>query len=111
MSFATTSFLVQLLNYLVIQLYAYIGTRHIFQIIDRRRERRMKRMNREFSHIEIFGELLFSFLIAGMIYLGVSNVFPTLTIISTPIWLVDLALLIVGYFLASTWRLLKNPFN
>lgn len=105
------SFEADVLNYLVIQLYVYIATRHVFDRINRRREMRKARMNREFTDIENFAALLFSFLIGGIIYVGISDVFPALSLLSTPIWLVDLALIIVGYFLASRWSLIRNPYG
>ncbi|MDE1868577.1 MAG: hypothetical protein KGH60_01265 [Candidatus Micrarchaeota archaeon] len=105
------AFVADVLNFLVIQLYAYIGTRHIYDRINNRREMRRRRMKREFSNLENFGSLLFSFLIAGMLFIGVSDVFPTLSLLSTPIWLVDLALLIIGYFMASAWNLIRNPYS
>ena len=104
-------FVADVLNFLVIQLYSYIGTRHVFDLLNYRMERRKHRMKREFSNIENFGALLFSFLVAGIIFIGVSDIFPTLSVLSTPIWLVDLALLIIGYFLASAWDLIRNPYS
>lgn len=99
-----------ILNYITIQLYAYMATRRVFDGINRRRLMRKERRNREFSDIENFTSLLVSFVIAGIIFTGASELFPALATFNTPIWAVDFILIAAGYFIARSLGLLRNPY-
>ncbi|MDE1832829.1 MAG: hypothetical protein KGH58_00225 [Candidatus Micrarchaeota archaeon] len=98
------------LDYVTIQLYAYIVTRKIFERMNRRRLMRRERRNREFTDLENFTSLIVSFIIAGSIFSGISGLFPDIAALNAPIWLADLVLIGIGFFIARALGLLENPY-
>ena len=99
-----------LVNYVVIQLYSYIGTRHVFKLVDKRRSHRLKKQNRDATQLENFFSLLFSFIIGGVVYLAINQYLPLVVSIGPSVLLGYLVLLILGFFLARKWKMLKNPY-
>ncbi|MDE1856713.1 MAG: hypothetical protein KGH98_01360 [Candidatus Micrarchaeota archaeon] len=100
-----------LVNYILIQLYSYIGTKHIFRRLDRRRRIRYQKLQREATEIENFVALLISFIIGGTIYLIASQYVPVLAEIGPSIWLGYAVLFFAGFLLARKWSMLNNPYS